>query len=203
MILPVSGKLSEQYGCRRVFLGSVVAFTIASLCCGLADNIYVLVALRAAAGGRRSGLHTLGDRDHRGLLRRRARSRGQLVRQYLFDRRDDRAHIRRPVRVLLDLAGHIFWSTRPSASSVIVLALRYVPRDRSRLGGSPPRMDAIGMALLGGGLLAGMLAVSYLGERNAHAWSPAFVIPLAIAIVGSGCSFVTSTVRRTRSSRRA
>ena len=28
-----------------------------------------------------------------------------------------------------------------------------------------------------------MLAVSYLAERNAHAWSPGFVIPLAIAIV--------------------
>ena len=39
------------------------------------------------------------------------------------------------------------------------------------------------MALLGGGLLSGMLAVSYLAERNAHAWSLAFVIPLAIAIV--------------------
>ena len=39
------------------------------------------------------------------------------------------------------------------------------------------------MAMLGGGLLSGMLAVSYLTERNAHAWSPAFVIPMAIAIV--------------------
>jgi len=53
LMLPVSGKLSEQYGCRRVFLGSVAAFTIASLCCGLVDNIYLLITLRAvqAAGG--------------------------------------------------------------------------------------------------------------------------------------------------------
>ncbi|MGB8181360.1 MAG: MFS transporter, partial [Stellaceae bacterium] len=53
VVLPISGKLSEQYGCRRVFVGSTVIFTIASLCCGLADNIYVLVALRGlqAAGG--------------------------------------------------------------------------------------------------------------------------------------------------------
>jgi len=52
-MLPISGKLSERYGRRRVFLGSVVAFTAASLCCGLADNIYVLITLRAiqAAGG--------------------------------------------------------------------------------------------------------------------------------------------------------
>ncbi|MGH8115060.1 MAG: MFS transporter, partial [Rhodanobacteraceae bacterium] len=53
LMLPVSGKLSEQYGRRRVFLGSVIAFTGASLCCGFANNIYVLIALRAiqAAGG--------------------------------------------------------------------------------------------------------------------------------------------------------
>src|SRR6185312_6603725 len=53
LMLPLSGKLSERYGRRRVFLGSVVAFTAASLFCGLAENIYVLIALRAiqAAGG--------------------------------------------------------------------------------------------------------------------------------------------------------
>ncbi|MCZ2099352.1 MAG: MFS transporter, partial [Anaerolineae bacterium] len=32
LMLPISGKLSERYGRRRVFLGSVVAFTAASLC---------------------------------------------------------------------------------------------------------------------------------------------------------------------------
>ena len=44
-------------------------------------------------------------------------------------------------------------------------------------------MDATGMALLGSGLFAGMFAASYLGERNAHAGSPAFIVSLAIAIV--------------------
>ncbi|MEO6911364.1 MAG: MFS transporter, partial [Edaphobacter sp.] len=53
LMLPISGKLSERYGCRKVFLSSVAVFTVASLACGLADNIYVLIALRAiqAAGG--------------------------------------------------------------------------------------------------------------------------------------------------------
>ena len=53
VVLPISGKLSQLYGCRRVFVGSTIVFTVASLCCGLADNIYVLVALRGlqAAGG--------------------------------------------------------------------------------------------------------------------------------------------------------
>jgi MFS family permease len=39
------------------------------------------------------------------------------------------------------------------------------------------------MVLLGGGLLSGMLAISYLAETNAHAWSPAFAIPFVIATV--------------------
>jgi Na+/melibiose symporter-like transporter len=70
----------------------------------------------------------------------------------------------------------------PIGVAVIVLALCYIPRDRSRIGGSRPRTDGIGMALLGSGLLSGMLAVRYLAERNAQAWSPGFVIPLVIAI---------------------
>jgi MFS family permease len=182
LMLPVSGKLSEQFGCRRVFLGSIVAFTIASLCCGLADNIYVLIALRAlqAAGG--AGFTPSATEiivDHFGNLRDRAVS--------LFG----------SIFAIGSMIGPIFgglfvtyWTWRgvflvnvPLGVAVIVLALRYVPRDRSRKGKTHPRIDATGMALLGGGLLSGMLAVSYLTTRNAHAWSAAFVIPLAIAAV--------------------
>ena len=39
------------------------------------------------------------------------------------------------------------------------------------------------MALLASGLLSGMIAVSYLGERHAHGWSPAVAVPVVIAIV--------------------
>src|SRR5699024_7932360 len=47
VMLPVSGKLTDRFGNRNVFLGSVIAFTLASLCCGLANNIHTLIALRA------------------------------------------------------------------------------------------------------------------------------------------------------------
>jgi MFS family permease len=170
IMLPVSGKLSEHYGCRRVFLGSVVVFTMASLCCGLADNIYVLVALRGlqAAGG--AGFTP---------------SATEIIVNYF-------GSIFSIGAMIGPIFGGLFvsyWSWRgiflvnvPIGAAVIVLALRYVPRDRSRIGGGHPRMDAAGMALLGGALLSGMLAVSYLASWNAHAWSPAFAIPMAIAI---------------------
>jgi MFS family permease len=182
VILPIAGKLSEQYGCRRVFLGSVAAFTLASLACGLADNIYVLVALRGlqAAGG--AGFTPSATEiivDHFGNARDRAVS--------LF------GSIFSIGMMIGPIFGGLFvsyWTWRgiflvnvPIGIAVIVLALRYVPRDRLRMGASRASMDATGMVLLGGGLLAGMLAVSHLAEQEAHAWSPAFVIPLAIAVI--------------------
>jgi EmrB/QacA subfamily drug resistance transporter len=51
--MPLAGKLGDHFGRKKVFLVAVVVFTSASLACGLAGNIYVLVALRAvqALGG--------------------------------------------------------------------------------------------------------------------------------------------------------
>ncbi len=53
LVMPLAGRVSDQYGRRRVFICAIVLFTTASLCCGLANDIYVLVALRAiqAIGG--------------------------------------------------------------------------------------------------------------------------------------------------------
>src|SRR5438067_10259344 len=53
VMLPLAGKLAEQYGQMRVFLVCVFLFTLGSLLCGLAPNIYVLIACRViqALGG--------------------------------------------------------------------------------------------------------------------------------------------------------
>jgi MFS family permease len=181
VILPVAGKLSAQYGCRRVFLGSVAAFTIASLCCGLADNIYVLIALRGlqAAGG--AGFTP---------------SATQIIVNHFRNARDRAVSLFGSIFSIGMMIGPIFgglfvayWNWRgiflvnvPIGIAVFVLALRYVPRDRAPTGASRTSMDATGMMLLGGGLLSGMLAASHLAEPNAHPWSPALVIPLVIAI---------------------
>jgi len=182
VILPVTGKLSARYGCRRVFVGSVAAFTIASLCCGLADDIYVLIALR--------GLQAVGGAGF-------TPSATEIIVDHFGKARDRAVGLFGSIFSIGTMIGPMFgglfvsyWTWRgiflvnvPIGIAVIVLALRYVPRDRSLRAGAQRRLDAAGMALLGGGLLSGMLAVTYLAERNAHAWSPDFVIPLAIAIV--------------------
>src|SRR6195256_5097627 len=52
-VMPLAGKLSETFGRMRVFLVCVFLFTLGSLLCGLAPNIYVLIGCRVlqALGG--------------------------------------------------------------------------------------------------------------------------------------------------------
>src|SRR5689334_25011226 len=53
LVMPLAGKLGDQYGRKKIFLGAAVLFTVASLCSGLAGNIYLLIRLRGcqAIGG--------------------------------------------------------------------------------------------------------------------------------------------------------
>jgi len=181
LMLPVIGKLSEQYGRRRVFIYSVTAFTIASLLCGLASNIYVLVVLRAvqAAGGAGFTPSATGlIVDHFGKDRDRAVSFfGSIF----------------PIGALIGpIFGGIFvtyWNWRgiffvnvPLGLLSIVLARRFIPADSIvRSGAKHPDMDWRGMALLGVGLFASMLAVSSLGDSGATAWPFGACVVLAVA----------------------
>ena len=182
LMLPVSGRLCEQFGRRRVFLGSVFAFTAASLLCGFADDIYVLIALRAlqAAGGAGFTPSATG-----------------IIVDHFGDERDRAVGFFGSIFPIGAMIGPVFgglfvtyWSWRgiflinvPIGAAVVVLALRYIPPDRTQPGTIRPKKDFIGMALLGCGLLGGMFAVSYLGEAHARAWSLAFVAPLVLAVV--------------------
>lgn len=50
IIMPVAGKLSDDFGRKRVFLASVLLFTLTSLAAGLAPNIYWLIIFRVLQG---------------------------------------------------------------------------------------------------------------------------------------------------------
>jgi EmrB/QacA subfamily drug resistance transporter len=49
-VMPLMGNLSDSFGRKPVFLGSLLLFTASSLACGLAPNIYSLVAFRFLQG---------------------------------------------------------------------------------------------------------------------------------------------------------
>ena len=195
LMLPISGKLAERFGRRQVFLASVAVFTLASLGCAMANDIYALILLRAlqAAGGAGFTPTATGIIvDHFGP----ARDRYVSLFGSIF-----------PIGAMIGpvFGGYFvgYWSWRdvfyvnvPIGLFIIALALRFVPRDPARTRRRPKSMDVAGVALLGGGLLAGMLAVSILGERQPSEalWPPLALLAFAAALVGA----FFRHIRRTR-----
>ncbi|MGH3167508.1 MAG: MFS transporter, partial [Trebonia sp.] len=183
LALSLSGKLSDRIGRRRFFLISVVVFTGASLCCGLATNIYLLIALRAlqAAGG--SGFTP---------------SATGIITDNFGSARDKAVGLFGSIFPVGSMIGPIFgglfvsyWTWRgiffvnvPIGILLIVLGMRYVPRDRKDPDRQRRPMDLTGMTLLGVGVLALMLGVSYLGEVGASAASPFFIAPVIVGLLG-------------------
>lgn len=178
LMLPLSGKLSLRYGRRRVFLGSVITFTAASLFCGLTDNIFVLIALRAvqAAGGAGFTPSATG-----------------IIVDHFGDARDRAVSLFGSIFPIGAMIGPIFgglsvtyWSWRgvffvnlPIGAAILALALRYIPRDSAQPKSAVHGMDMAGMVLLGIGLLAGMFATTSLGKQSAG--YPVFATSLLVA----------------------
>lgn len=181
LVLPVAGRLSTQYGRRRVLLISVAIFACGSLGCALAGNIYVLIGMRAvqAVGGAGFTPSCTGIIvDHFGDARDRAVGMfGSIF----------------PAGAMIGpIVGGIFvayWSWRgiflinvPIGVILILLCLRYVPPDPPVVRTDGVSLDVSGMLALGIGALAIMLGISYLGEKDARAGSPLFLVPAAVGI---------------------
>src|SRR6201991_3704197 len=50
IILPMTGWLSNRFGRKRILITSILGFTIASLLCGLAPNLFFLIFFRIVQG---------------------------------------------------------------------------------------------------------------------------------------------------------
>src|ERR1700739_4218261 len=49
-VIPLTGWAADRFGTRRLFMGSVLAFTLGSLLCAMAPNITLLIAFRVVQG---------------------------------------------------------------------------------------------------------------------------------------------------------
>jgi EmrB/QacA subfamily drug resistance transporter len=178
LVMPLAGKLSDQFGRKKIFLVSVIVFTAASLGCGLASNIYLLVGLRAlqAIGG--SGFMPSATgivADHFG--RNRDRALGMF------------ASILPIGGIVGPILGGVFvtdWSWRgiflinvPMGVALALLCLLFIPRGLTQSG---RKVDVLGIVLLGIGMLSGMFGVTNLGS-GASALSFWFIGPEVLAAV--------------------
>ena len=188
VVMPLAGKISDLYGRKRVFLCAAVIFAVSSLLCGMAQNIYVLVGLRAlqAIGGgafmpSASGIVA----DQYG--RNKARALG------LFTSIFSIGGVTGPV-----VGGFIvtYWSWRgiffvniPFSIVMIALAAVFLPSGTRQRG---TRLDIWGAATLACFLLGAMFSITELGD-GASALSARFLAPLVGALVA-----VTLFIRHSR-----
>jgi EmrB/QacA subfamily drug resistance transporter len=180
----VGGSLGDRFGRRRVFLIGVVWFALASLACGLAPNLDVLIAFRAIQGvgsalltpGALALIQSVFHPDDRAKavgawsgLASIAGAAGPLVGGYLIEFASWRWI------VLINL---------PLAVAVVAIALRYVPESRELVAG---HFDLPGAAL---GAL-GLAGVTYsLVEAGAKGLGSASVIVTALAGIAALVAFV-------------
>jgi len=190
LVMPLAGKLGDQFGRKTIFLGAAVLFTAASLCCGFANDIYLLIVLRA--------VHAIGG----GAFMPSATG---IVSEIFGAERDRAVGLFSSIFPIGGIIGPVlggvfvtYWSWRaiflvnvPIGIVLLILGSVFIPVIPRR----PDRhLDVRGVALLGATLLSAMLGIAYLGGGNSQAASPAFLVPELVA-VAAGVAFVRHTAR--------
>lgn len=180
LVMPLAGKLGDQYGRKKIFLGAAVLFTTASLCCGLANDIYLLIGLR--------GLQAVGG----GAFMPSATG---IVAQIFGPNRDRAVGLFSSIFPIGGIVGPIlggvfvtYWSWRgiflvnvPIGIVLVALGAVFIPVSARK---PDQRLDIRGVALLGVTLLSAMFGIAYLGSGHSSAASPAFLLPEGVAVAG-------------------
>ncbi|MFI5611667.1 MFS transporter [Amycolatopsis sp. NPDC051903] len=183
LMMPVAGRISEQFGRKKVFVSAAVLFTGASLACGFATDIYLLVVLRAiqAIGGGAfmpAATGIVADNFGHG----RDRALGMFTSIF-------------PIGGIVGpIVGGVFtafWSwpgiflvNVPIGLVLIALAVRFLPASQPRESG---RVDFSGIALLGLLVITSMFGITYLGSGDTSLLSPVFLACEGIAVVALVC----------------
>jgi EmrB/QacA subfamily drug resistance transporter len=184
-VIPITGWAADRFGTKRLFMISVLAFTLGSLLCALAPTMPLLIAFRVLQGFGSGMLQPLGIM----ILTREAGPRrlGRLL-----------AVLGVPMMVgpigapilggwLIGAYGwkSIFLINLPIGLAAFVLAAVVFPRDRPALSET---FDFVGMLLLSPGLAIFLFGASsipgYGGVSDPHVWAPATIgVALIIAFV--------------------
>ena len=160
-VMPLMGNLSDTFGRKKIFVYSLIFFTASSLACGLAPNIYWLVAFRFVQGvGGASFLPTAAGIMSDQFPEHRARAIGLLTSIF-------------PIGGIIgpNLGGwvvsqyswrYIFYINLPIGAGLIVLMLILL-EDTEIL--SRPHIDFAGATFFFGAVLFLMLGLNLIAEN--------------------------------------
>src|SRR5213078_4740189 len=187
---PLWGKLGDRHGRKLLLEVALVTFIAASALCGAAQDITVLIALRAVQGAAAGGLMALAMAAVGDLVapRERGRYQGYIAAAFAA------ATVIGPLvgGLLVDEASWrwVFYVNLPiGAAALVGLRLR-LPASESERPDKP--LDALGAALLAAATSAFMLACVWGGER--YAWGSVQILGL----IGAAVVLAVALVRRER-----
>lgn len=183
LMLPLSAKLSDRFGHRRLYLASIATFTVSSFCCGLVNSIYLLIPLRVIQALGAAGITpsvTAIIVNHFGS----ARDRAVGLFGSIF-----------PIGVMIGpIFGGLFvtyWSWRgiffvnvPIGLGVIILSLYFIPKDVAPKHRLKPAFDLMGLFWLGLGILSSMFAATFLSYKHTKVLSVTFIGLLLAGLIG-------------------
>jgi MFS family permease len=183
-VLVLGGRLGDRYGRHRLFGGGLITFILASLACGLAPTIWVLIGARIVQGAAAAMLvpqvlatvhATLeGDRKARALALYGATSGLAAVVGQLGG----------GILVNANIAGTtwrpIFLINIPLGLILLAIARQAVPATRSQ---HPVGIDLVGTLLFGATLIALLVPLTEGQKLGWPAWTwVVLVLALALAI---------------------
>jgi EmrB/QacA subfamily drug resistance transporter len=184
-VMPLMGKLSDSLGRKKVFLISLILFTTSSLACGLAPNIYILVAFRFLQGiGGASFLPTAAGIVSDEFPEHRERAIG------LFTSIFQMGAIVGP-----NLGGwivsryswrYIFYINLPIGIGLIVLILILL-EDSERV--RRPHIDFAGASLFFGAMLFLMLGLNFVAENFSVS---SLLLTILFLVVSFSCLYLFS-----------
>ncbi|MGW2314160.1 MDR family MFS transporter [Actinomadura luteofluorescens] len=176
--VPLSGRLGDLFGRRRVLLTGLLGFLAGSAACGAAPTMTWLIVFRAVQGAAAGCLMSSMFAVTGELFEPRERARYQGYSALVFAV----STIAGPLAggVLTDHASWrwVFYLNLPlgvAATAAVVLFLR-LPKPQGR-----PRVDYAGIVLLGAAVTCFTLFTSWAGTR--YAWGSPVVLALAAAAV--------------------
>lgn len=191
--VPISGKLSDIFGRRRLLMIGVTIFVIASMLCGISQNIWQLIAYRALQGIGGGILFAnsfaiIGD-----LFSMRERGKwqgllgavfglssliGPLLGGFLTD-----AHTFAGITTNWRWT---FYINVPIGLAAFLMIARFMPTITSKI---KETIDFLGGILLSGGLSA-LILTATLGGTNGWAWGSGRIISLIVATITLFAGFV-------------